>query len=343
MPISAYMARCLFDPVEGYYATRPALGPAGDFVTAPGLSQMFGEMVGLFVISAWTALGSPSRWTLVEIGPGDGGLMEDLLRALRAAPAARAGMRLDLIEPSPVLRAAQIERLSRLGLEVAHIADLEATPGDQPLIVVANEVLDCLPADQFELGPEGWLERRVGLDRDGRLMIGLTPCPPPLDHRKAARAKVGEVYEISAAQCAFSATTARALIRRSGVGLFIDYGRDVFGPGDTLQAVRGHRKVGPLEDPGGCDLTVWADFPAVTAAARAEGALVSGPISQSDFLRRFGIGARAEKLMQARPDLKEALQEQMRRLTAPDEMGELFKVMAVHFPELAFPLLETSV
>ncbi len=369
-PISVpeYFTRCLHDPRDGYYANRPALGPEGDFVTAPGVSQMFGELVGLWLMETWNRLGRPAPFRLVEMGPGDGTLMSDILRAARLLPPFLEAADLWLVEVSPVLRAAQEARL--VGTSVRWAGRLEEVPADAPLLLVANELLDCLPARQFVKTADGWAERVVGLGEDGELAFGLRKLnPPPLGEvarragggafSAAAEPRIlpppstsstpppegedfppGSVLESSPAQAALGSEIGHRLARDGGAALLIDYGRATPEPGDTLQALRAHRKEGPLDNPGQADLTVWADFPSVLDAAREAGANAPPVITQGEFLRALGIEARAQALAAARPDMAETLARQLDRLTGAAQMGDLFKVACLSAPGLAAPLFE---
>lgn len=335
LTIAQYMTWRLHDPQEGYYATRPALGEDGDFITAPLVSQMFGELLGLWAVETWRRLGRPQRVILAEAGPGDGTLMSDALRAARLDPAFLAAAELFLIETSPVLRAAQAERLAGGPLAPRWLDGLPQLPDDAPLILVANELLDCLPARQFVKTPRGWAERMVGLDADGALAFGLSPRPIDL---VMPPAEPGAVVEQAAAQEAFAADLGARIARQGGAALLIDYGRAEPGPGDTLQALKGHRKVSPLEP--GADLTVHADFPAVATAARAAGAQASPILPQGELLRRLGVQARAQALTAARPDRAQAVRRQLARLTEADQMGILFKALAIHAPAILPPGFE---
>ncbi len=336
-PITAaqYMTMCLHDPQHGYYATRPGLSV--DFVTAPLVSQMFGELIGLWAAETWARLGRPSPVRLVEVGPGDGSLMVDLLRVARVAPGFLDAADVWLVETSGPLEAVQRERL---GTEsgVRWAATLDAVPRDAPLLLLANELLDCLPARQFVRTERGWAERRVGLDVAGALAFGLSPAPssfaPPPGLEAIAP---GSLVEVSPAQEAFGAEVGGRVARDGGCALLIDYGRDGPEPGDTLQALLAHAKVSPLERPGEADLTVHADFPAVAAAARAAGAVVSPILGQGAFLRALGIEARAAALGRARPDRAEVVTRQLARLTDPDQMGALFKALAIRSLGLDVP------
>ena len=340
LTIAQYMTACLHDPRDGYYATRPALGEGGDFITAPLVSQMFGELLGLWAADVWMRLDRPDRVLLVEVGPGDGTLMSDMLRAARLAPGFLDAAFLALVETSEPLIDLQRRCLAGGALEPHWAGSLADLPAEAPVILVANELLDCLPARQFVRTERGWAERMVGLDAAGELAFGL--ASRPLD-RVLPEAPVGAIVEVSAAQEAFGGTLGALLVRQGGAALLIDYGRARFGFGDTLQAVHAHQKVGVLEAPGVADLTVHADFPAVAAAARRAGASASAILTQGELLARLGVHQRAEALMQARPDRAPVVQRQLARLTAPDQMGSLFKALAVYAPpELVPPGFEDA-
>ena len=340
-PISVadYMLRCLHDPRDGYYATRPALGAGGDFITAPLVSQMFGELIGLWCVETWSRLGAPAAFRMVEAGPGDGTLMSDLLRAARLSPEFIAAADLWMVETSRPLRALQAERLAAGPLTPRWADSLEQVPGDEPLILVSNELLDCLPARQFVRTGQGWAERLVALDEDGQLAFRLgPPAPAPT----ATEVPLGVVYETSPVQQAFGSGLGERIARDGGVALLIDYGRDAPGPGDTLQALKGHEKVDPLACPGEADLTVHADFPAVLAAAREAGAATAPILGQGEFLARLGIEHRAAALAAARPDRAEMIDRQLARLVEPDQMGTLFKAACVHSQNLVPPGFEEA-
>lgn len=335
MSVAAFMERCLHDPLGGYYATRPALGPDGDFITAPLVSQMFGELIGLWAVETWSRMGRPPAFDLVEIGPGDGTLMSDMLRAARVVPAFAQAARVVLVERSGPLARLQFGKVP----QARRLPSLAELDGDRPRIVVANELLDCLPARQFVRTAKGWAEKRVGLDGDA-LAFGLAPSPAP----PGAPADLGEglVWEVSEAQAGFAHALAEGLTAHGGAALLIDYGRSRPEPGDTLQALHRHRKVDPLATAGEADLTVWADFPTVAAAARAAGAEVTPILTQGDFLRRLGIEQRAHALRLARPDRADVIDRQLARLTAPDQMGDLFRAVAIHSPGLSVPGFEET-
>jgi SAM-dependent MidA family methyltransferase len=324
MTISQYMTACLHDPLDGYYATRPALGEDGDFITAPMISQMFGELIGLWAVETWRGMGAPARVLLVEAGPGTGVLMQDALRAARLDPQFMAAADLWLIETSAPLTAIQRERLAGGPLMPNWTAALDGLPASAPVILIANELLDCLPVRQLVRTETGWAEWMVGLDDAGALAFGLAPCDgaaPNLD------APPGAVIEISEPQTAFAAALAERLAEDGGAALLIDYGRDRPGFGDTFQALHRHRKVDPLSHPGQADLTVHADFPAVITAARAAG-VHTGLLTQGEFLRRLGIEARAEALSHG--GQAGVIARQLARLIDPDQMGHLFKAACLY-------------
>ena len=337
IPLDRYMALCLAHPVHGYYRTRDPLGPGGDFVTAPEISQMFGELIGVWIAATRAAmlaagLSSTEPLRLVELGPGRGTLMADAQRALRAA-APDAAFDLHLVETSPALRAVQGTRLAAAA-PTWH--DAVATLPDGPAIVVANEFLDALPVRQFERTAAGWCERLIGLAPDGtRLVRGLAPEP---DRRIAEEAPVGVVMTLPGAALDTVRTLARRIVRDGGALLAIDYGHVRPGFGDTLQAVAAHRFVDPLSTPGEADLTVHVDFPALARAAAAEGARIHGPVDQRAFLLGLGLAARADRLRQrASPAQAADIDAAQARLTDPGRggMGSLFKVLCASHPGLA--------
>ncbi|HEY3697615.1 class I SAM-dependent methyltransferase [Phenylobacterium sp.] len=328
LTVAQYMTACLHDPDFGYYATRPGLGADGDFITAPLVSQMFGELIGVWAAECWDRLGRPARVLLVEAGPGDGTLMGDVLRAAGLVPQFLAAAEVWLVEVSEPLRAVQ---RARLGEDVRWAKSLGDLPAGAPVILLANELLDCLPARQWVRTAKGWSERMVGLDAQGALAFGLGGAAPPVPSGWAQE-RPGDVLEVSAAQEAFGDAAGALAAREGGCALLIDYGRAAPGPGDTLQALRRHQKVDPLATPGEADLTVHADFPAVLAAAARQGASLAPLLTQGEFLRRLGIEARAAALSRARPDRAGQVARQLERLTGPDQMGELFKAACVHSP-----------
>jgi len=326
MTIAQYMQACLHDPKDGYYATRPALGEAGDFITAPLVSQMFGEIVGLWAVETWRGLGSPSPFRLVEAGPGDGTLMSDMLRAARLVPEFLDAADVWMIEVSEPLMMAQMARLAEAPITPTWAAQIGDVPPGAPVILIANELLDCLPARQFVQSENGWVERLVGKDLDDELAYVLSG--PGLAG--------GMIMEVSPGQEALGSALGEIIRREHGAALLIDYGRTEPGFGDTFQALSGHQKVDPLSNPGAADLTVHVNFPAVLDAAKAEGCSAR-TTTQGEFLRRLGIEYRAAALAKARPDREETIRRQIHRLVAPDQMGDLFKATVIHYPASPVP------
>jgi NADH dehydrogenase [ubiquinone] 1 alpha subcomplex assembly factor 7 len=339
LTIADFMTEALLHPRLGYYATRDPLGAAGDFVTAPEISQVFGELIGLWCADAWEKMGRPPRVVLAELGPGRGTLMADLLRAAKAVPDFRRALALHLVEASPVLRAAQARALTAAEPSWHDgIADLP----DGPLILVANEFLDALPIRQLQRGERAWHERLVTLDASGEALafaVDAAPSaaaalvPPALRH-----APPGSLSEIRPAALSLAAAIGARLAQQGGAALFIDYGYWPSACGDTLQALRRHRRHPVLEAPGEADLTAHVDFAAFAAAAREAGARAWGPVPQGGFLAALGLASRAAALMrQASPDQVAAIESGCRRLIDPAAMGTLFKALALADPGMPAP------
>lgn len=322
--IAEYMTECLLHPQYGYYTTRDPLGAAGDFTTAPEISQMFGELIGLALAQAWLDQGQPGSFTLAELGPGRGTCMADILRATRAVPGFADAARVHLVEASPALRGKQRETLG--GLPITWHDSVGDLP-NAPLFLVANEFFDALPIRQFVRDANGWRERQVGLHARA-LTFGLgAPAPlADLDHRLSGT-KPGDMVETCAPARPIIAAVAQRIATHGGSALIVDYG-DWRSLGDTLQAVQAHETTGPLANPGQADLTAHVDFEALAAAA--VGTTHSRMTPQGVFLERLGIAQRTEVL--ARKLGGEALRSHItahRRLTHPGEMGSLFKVLGL--------------
>ena len=328
--LDAYMAACLFDPEHGYYTTAPVFGGAGDFITAPEISQMFGELIGLSLGQAWRDQGAPGRIALAELGPGRGVLMADLWRAAGKVAGFCDAADLWLVEASPRLAAIQAERLAAAAPRF--LAEAAALP-EAPLYLVANEFFDALPIRQFLRTPEGWAETVVGLGPEGALCPGRVPVAAGLPRAIAARTRAtppGTILEHCAAAPAIIAEIAGRIARHGGAALIIDYG-GWDGAGDTLQALARHSPADPFAAPGTADLTAHVDFAPLAAAARAAGAEASGPVAQGTFLDRLGIGLRAEVLARGLTGAALAAHRAATaRLTGAEEMGTLFKVLAIH-------------
>jgi NADH dehydrogenase [ubiquinone] 1 alpha subcomplex assembly factor 7 len=329
IPVGTYMALCLNDPEHGYYRKAEAIGRSGDFITAPEVSQMFGELIGLWAASVWAAIGRPNPVRLVELGPGRGTLMADALRACsKAAPDFHAAIDLHLVEINPRLRARQREALGG-----AHPTwhDSPASIAAGPAIIIANEFLDALPVQQYVRAADGWRLRCVGLDADGRLTFieGPPAGDPPLEPAHA-QAPDGAIVEVSPEGRGLVAALAMRIAAQGGAALLIDYGAPASGTGDTLQAVRQHRMIGVLDMPGESDLTAHVDFAAMARAAREAGAAAHGPVPQGLFLNRLGIAARAATLLRhASPRQRVDIAAACERLIGEAQMGTLFQVLAI--------------
>lgn len=330
MSVAEYMALCLFDPEHGYYTTREPFGTAGDFTTAPEISQMFGELVAVWLYAAWQAAGRPADPVLAEIGPGRGTLMKDMLRVLhKLDPAFVANASVSLIETSPRLRDVQKKTLADTAAEIAWHETVASLP-DAPLFIVGNELFDAIPTRQFVKTGSEWRERAIGLNEAGEpsfvagaAMIDPTQLPP-----EAQGAPAGSVYEFAPARTATMEAIAERIAALGGAGLFFDYGHLRPGIGDTLQALRKHQYEDVLASPGEADLTSHVDFSALTAAARAHG-LDAHLATQGEFLLALGLLERAGKLgADADEATRHKIHSEVERLAGPDAMGTLFKVLA---------------
>jgi SAM-dependent MidA family methyltransferase len=320
------MALCLAHPEHGYYRRRDPLGTSGDFTTAPEISQMFGELLGAWSLIAWKTIGAPSAFALVELGPGRGTLMADALRATARAADFHAALSLHLVETSPVLREKQQQALGPYG-PVWHDS-IDTLPA-LPTIILANEFFDCLPVRQFLRTQSGWAERCVGLAADGETLAWTVSPRGALAAALLPRtAAPGAIAELNLAAGTAMRALAQHILAHDGTLLAIDYGYTQ-GYGDTLQALRNHRFVDPLAAPGDCDLTAHVDFAALVRAAEEAGAAAHGPVEQGAFLATLGIELRAAALLRAQPQAKEMIEAALKRLTDPEEMGRLFKVLAL--------------
>ena len=334
LTVAQYMQECLLHPDHGYYSTRDPFGADGDFITAPEISQMFGELIGLALAQTWLDQGAAPDITLAEIGPGRGTLMADILRATKPVPGFHAALDLHLIEASPTLRALQKSKLS--SIKTTWHDEIHTLP-DQPLFLVANEFFDALPIRQFMRDKTGWRERRIGIapDQDPpKLAFGLNDmAPQPALNHRLHDTKDGDLVEFCPAASAIMAEIDARLHTYGGCALVIDYG-DWSGIGDTLQALSNHSFTDPLDHPGRDDLTAHVDF---SALARGRQSATTKLTSQGDFLHRLGIAERTEAL--AKNLRGDALTDHIaayHRLTDGDKMGTLFKVIGF-FPENAAP------
>lgn len=324
MDIGTYMNMCLGHPQHGYYMTRDPLGAAGDFTTAPEVSQMFGEMVGLWVAHTWLQFGSPLNIILLECGPGRGTLMNDILRSTKNIPELTQAINIHFLETSPVLRGIQKETV---GENVTWHDTLETLPDHAPLFVIANEFLDALPVRQAIHDGTSWKERLIGLDDQDNLCFVSGPAVPYGDMPWGRK---DEIFEFSPARDFFVSNIAQRLKMQTGAALFVDYGHAKTAKGDTFQAIRHHQFCSVLDVPGEADLTSHVDFEQIARRAEQDGIAATNIITQSSFLKNMGIDLRLEQLSsKATAEQKQNLQTGYDRLTDKKAMGELFKAIAL--------------
>ncbi len=328
LTVAEFMGACLYDPEDGYYATRPSIGgDAADFLTAPESSQMFGELIGLWCAHEWDALGKPA-FNLIELGPGRGVLMQDALRATKRVEGFHDAANIIFVETSDPLMDAQAARIPHADwcrkLE-------DAPPG--PSLIIGNEFLDCMPIRQFVRDEDSWREKLVGLGESDELIFGLSAELPAPDSDD----EIGAVREIAPALPALIYEIEQRLHAAPSRALFIDYGYLRAEGADTLQALARHKKVDPLDAPGEADLTAHVDFAAVARLADEVGLSVAGPAPQGYFLRALGLDMRAKTLSDANPDRAERIAREVHRLTHADEMGLLFKAICISSPNLPAP------
>ncbi len=338
MPVAQYMTICLTDPRHGYYITRDPFGAKGDFVTAPEVSQMFGELIGLWCVATWQAMGAPENVRLIELGPGRGTMMLDALRAMQIVPAFRKAAVVHMIEISPTLEQRQRDALGQVDVPIEWHQRLEQVP-EGPTIIIGNEFIDALPIHQAVMCVDGWHERVVKIADNGSLQFSHARDPIPLFDQMLPRAlrdaPIGAIFEWRADQIALE--IGRRVVHSKGAALLIDYGHLASAAGDTFQAVGRQAFTSPLQGLGTVDLTAHVDFQALTHAAQSLGADVHGPIEQATFLRRLGIETRAEALKKGAPLGKTAeVNNALARLVSQDTtgMGKMFKVIAFSHPSL---------
>jgi NADH dehydrogenase [ubiquinone] 1 alpha subcomplex assembly factor 7 len=337
MPVWRYMELCLLHPQYGYYISRDPLGREGDFTTAPEVSQMFGELLGLWAASVWKAIGSPGMLRLIELGPGRGTMMADALRALRVLPPLYQALHVHLVEINPVLREKQRTTLSGVRTIAWH-NHIDEVP-DGPCIIFANEYFDALPVHQMVKRETGWHERVVDLDENGTLIFGVESGPTPrfevLLPPLVRAAPVGAVFEWRPDTEIMK--LARRVRDQDGAALIVDYGHMRSDAGDTFQAIARHSYTDPLKAPGQADLTAHVDFHAMARAAEDLGARVHGPVTQGEFLKQLGIETRAVSLMsKASHEVSEDIARALKRLIGGgrDGMGSMFKVLGISHPNL---------
>ncbi len=337
MPVWRYMELCLMHPEHGYYVSRDPLGREGDFVTAPEVSQMFGELLGLWAASVWRAIGQPPLLRLIELGPGRGTMMADALRALRVLPPLYQSLTIHMVEVNPVLREKQRATLSGVRNITWHDTIDDVVEG--PAVIFANEYFDVLPIHQMVKRETGWHERTVQLDQNDRLVFAHASEPTPrfevLLPPLVRAAPVGAVFEWRPDKEIMK--IARRVREQDGAALIIDYGHMRSDAGDTLQAIARHSFTDPLRNPGQADVTAHVDFQALARAAEDIGARAHGPVTQGDFLKRLGIETRAASLMaKAAPEVSADIDGALKRLTESGRggMGSMFKVIGISRPDL---------
>ncbi len=335
--VADFMAACLADPEHGYYMQSDPFGRAGDFITAPEISQIFGELIGLWTIGVWEMLGSPDPFVLAELGPGRGTLMADVLRTGRVKQSFLDAASVHLVEMSPRLREVQQQVLAPTGHAIQWHARIDDIPR-APTIFVANEFFDAMPVRQFQWQDGAWAERVIGLGEDGGLAFGLSP----VGQRPAGvTLPEGAIVEASPTGKAVMAMIGERLARDHGATLIIDYGSDKPGIGDTLQAVRQHTYESPFAMPGEADVTCHVDFSALARIAAEAGIAPRAVMSQGEFLVRLGLVERA-KVLGRDKDVKtrDSIASAIERLAGPKAMGTLFKVLAVASPGLKLPIFD---
>jgi NADH dehydrogenase [ubiquinone] 1 alpha subcomplex assembly factor 7 len=334
--IERFMALSLGDPRYGYYMTRDPFGAKGDFITAPEISQIFGELIGLWCADLWLRAGSPKPFSLVELGPGRGTLMKDVLRATKSIPDMNEALTVTLIEISPVLREHQKKILHDAHPTIMWGQDISSVP-KVPTLFLANEFFDALPIRQYQMGSAGWHERLIGLDADGELCFGLSEqIITPVTRTGAKDA----IFEHCAIGEAILREMALHLNAYGGAGLAIDYGYTETQFGDTFQAIKDHDHVSPLLMPGEADLTAHVNFKYLSVVAHANGLVPHGPVIQAEFLERLGIAVRAEKLLKnATIAQSQDIFHAVTRLTdrTSKGMGQLFKALAFRSPTWPIP------
>lgn len=337
LPVDEWMAACLADENHGYYRTADPLGRGGDFTTSPEISQMFGELVGLWAAVVWSQMGAPTPIRLIEAGPGRGTLMADALRALNGAPEMRAALSVDLVEISPILRKAQEQSLASTEVPISWHIELGKVPAG-PCVFVANEYLDALPIRQLIRHNNAWRERMVTWN-EGVFAYVAGPAVDVADIPSVFHdAPEGAIFETSPAVDRAVRDIAQRMVDGPGAALIIDYGHLSSGLGDTLQAVQRHAFADPLAHPGQSDLTAHVDFARVADIAREMGARVWGGISQAALLERLGLSARTAALLTNATQSQAAdISAARDRLTSPDGMGHLFKALAITGPDQPAP------
>ncbi len=336
--VEDYMADALLHPHEGYYTSRTPIGQKGDFTTSPEISQIFGELIGLWLLQSWEDMGAPEAFNLVELGPGRGVLMADILRVAKLKPEFLKAAHIWLVETSGRMRHEQRKRLQRIAVPLDWADSYDEVP-DAPMLVVGNELFDCLPIRQFEMTDLGWRERMVNV-KDGALTFSTAFAPPlasvalPTPDTVA----IGDIYELGAAGENLAACLAERLKTLGGRALIIDYGHLKSGVGETLQAVKDHQPWPVLQSPGSADISAHVNFERLQMAAFEAGAEAHGPVTQGSFLDRLGLAMRVARLCADKPqNVREEIEAGAFRIAATSQMGEIFKVLSISAPGLPCP------
>jgi len=324
LSMADYMAAALGHPKWGYYHSKDPLGSSGDFTTAPEISQIFGELIGVWCANCWREIGAPEKFILAELGPGRGTLISDALRAASVLPEFKRAAELHLVEISPIFRAMQEMALE--GQNVIWHTQIESLP-EGPVIAIANEFFDALPIRQFQATEDGWHERLVDVDDEG---FRLVLSPLPIIGNDLPPSNPGDVYENSIPRETAILNLAKRIADKGGAALIIDYGHTISTNGDTLQAIQSHKYTDPLKNPGQADITSHVNFQVLRQSAESAGTQAYGPVSQSKFLQQLGIFFRADRLrLGATTEQQTDIDLAIHRLTNKDQMGELFKVLAI--------------
>ena len=337
MPISEYMGLCLGHPEHGYYMKQDPFGREGDFITAPEVSQMFGEMLGAWIIDTWQKMGAPSNITLLECGPGRGTLMSDILRVAKQVPDFWKAVHIQLMETSPVLKEKQEYALG--SYDLAHAAEwiicTESVNLQFPVIAIGNEFLDALPVDQYVFTDAGWAKKYISLKENGSFRIYEKSQDLNTDNTEKHmpnglfKPKLGEIVEVSLEEKRINSELIKIILKQGGSILWVDYGFKNYGYGDTLQVVKNHRFSNLFESPGESDITYHINFADLADRALAKKVVVHGAVSQKNFLINLGIEKRAEILRQGATEIQRRdIDAALERLIGSDQMGDLFKVIA---------------
>jgi NADH dehydrogenase [ubiquinone] 1 alpha subcomplex assembly factor 7 len=335
--VAQFMAEALMHPQYGYYQKKQPFGQKGDFITAPEISQIFGELIGIWVVSVWQQMGEPKNIHLVELGPGRGTLMDDILRATRMLKHFGSIVKVHLVEQSIALKRVQQERLLSKHTHIYWHETIETLP-KEAVIVVANEFFDALPIHQYIRTEKGLVERVVSFN-DQKLCFIHGSVAPSVFNPITSNLKIGDIYEVSPLSLQIMEDIAIHIVQYGGAALCVDYGYEMPASGDTLQSVKNHQYHEVLEDVGEADITAHVNFTALAHVAAMQGACVAGVVNQGDFLQRMGVDVRRDKLLQnANTQQKEQINTAVHRLIAESEMGTLFKVMAITQPHLPTPV-----